>query len=228
MSNPISNAFPSSSQMSAEATLRFSARTRARAPGPTVASGIALSVLLATLLADPASGFEMSSANYSSRGGATNAGSIAQVSTAGSPEFSSAAGSMGQSEVVGLTGSATSLRTSRLGFWPIAGPPLVSLDLDGDGIQSFFDPDDDNDGLDDVVETNTGIFVSSADTGSDPLNPDTDGDGVDDGAEVAAGSDPNVVEVQLPVPAMSETGRLLAVLTVVLFGSRMLAMRREK
>ena len=45
-------------------------------------------------------------------------------------------------------------------------------------------PDTDGDGLDDEVETNTGIFVSLSDTGSNPNNEDTDGDGLDDGDEV--------------------------------------------
>ena len=51
--------------------------------------------------------------------------------------------------------------------------------------------DTDGDGLPDEAETNTGTFVSEADTGTDPANPDTDGDGFNDGQEVAAGSDPN-------------------------------------
>jgi hypothetical protein len=37
--------------------------------------------------------------------------------------------------------------------------------------------DSDSDGLDDAVETHTGVFVSASDTGSDPLGFDTDGDG---------------------------------------------------
>lgn len=44
--------------------------------------------------------------------------------------------------------------------------------------------DSDGDGLNDNVETNTGIYVSANDTGTDPSNPDTDGDTVNDGAEV--------------------------------------------
>jgi hypothetical protein len=170
----------------------------------------------------------MASANYSSRGGATNGGSTVQMSAVGPTAFSIVAGSVGQGQAVGLVGSATSLRTSRSGFWPIVQQDLDSLDLDGDGIQSFFDTDDDNDGLDDAVETDTGIFGSALDTGSDPLNADSDGDGIDDGAEVAAGTDPNVVEVLLPVPAMSDSARLLAILGVAFLGIRMLAMRAEK
>jgi len=44
--------------------------------------------------------------------------------------------------------------------------------------------DTDDDRLEDCVETDTGLFVSSGDTGSDPLDPDTDGDGLEDGDEV--------------------------------------------
>ena len=40
--------------------------------------------------------------------------------------------------------------------------------------------DSDGDGLDDSVETNTGVFKSQNDTGTDPANPDTDGDAVPD------------------------------------------------
>jgi hypothetical protein len=44
--------------------------------------------------------------------------------------------------------------------------------------------DSDDDGLPDSVETNTGVYVSPQDTGTDPNNPDTDGDGMGDGWEV--------------------------------------------
>jgi hypothetical protein len=46
------------------------------------------------------------------------------------------------------------------------------------------DLDSDNDGLDDVHETNTGTFVSATDAGTDPYNPDTSGDGILDGEAV--------------------------------------------
>lgn len=52
-------------------------------------------------------------------------------------------------------------------------------------------PDADGDGLADLVETNTGTFVDSRDTGTDPNKADTDGDGVNDGVEVAYGTNPN-------------------------------------
>ncbi len=50
--------------------------------------------------------------------------------------------------------------------------------------------DTDDDGLDDSVETNTGVYIGPLDTGTDPGNPDTDGDTVMDGPEVNTGSHP--------------------------------------
>ncbi len=44
--------------------------------------------------------------------------------------------------------------------------------------------DSDNDRLDDCYETNTGVYVSPTNTGTDPSNPDTDGDNINDGDEV--------------------------------------------
>lgn len=44
--------------------------------------------------------------------------------------------------------------------------------------------DSDGDGLPDIVETNTGIYLNPLDTGSDPNDPDSDNDGLSDGAEV--------------------------------------------
>ncbi len=57
-------------------------------------------------------------------------------------------------------------------------PNMLQLDTDGDG-------------LTDWVETHTGVFRSSTDTGTDPNNPDTDGDGILDGMEIPAGTNPN-------------------------------------
>jgi hypothetical protein len=47
--------------------------------------------------------------------------------------------------------------------------------------------DTDLDGLPDSFETNTGIFVSPEDTGTDPNNKDTDGDGLNDNIETGSG-----------------------------------------
>ena len=56
-------------------------------------------------------------------------------------------------------------------------PPTTPVDADGDG-------------LDDSVETNTGIYVSPSDTGTDPQLEDSTGDGFSDGEVVSAGLSP--------------------------------------
>ena len=50
--------------------------------------------------------------------------------------------------------------------------------------------DVDNDGLRDEVETNTGIYVSPSNTGTNPALADTDGDSLPDGMEVNVGTVP--------------------------------------
>jgi hypothetical protein len=67
-------------------------------------------------------------------------------------------------------------------------------DFDGDGVIASVEifelgtlannPDTDDDGLSDGVESNTGTYVSVLDTGTDPTSADTDGDGLADGTEV--------------------------------------------
>jgi hypothetical protein len=49
-------------------------------------------------------------------------------------------------------------------------------------------PDTDGDGIPDASETNTGVYVSPTDTGTDPNNADTDGDGLSDSVETATGT----------------------------------------
>jgi arylsulfatase A-like enzyme/cytochrome c peroxidase/PKD repeat protein len=70
---------------------------------------------------------------------------------------------------------------------------------DGDGLDNLeesarrtnpLNPDSDNDGLTDDVETNTGVFIDASDTGTDPLDPNTDDDRVKDGSEVNRGYNP--------------------------------------
>lgn len=62
-------------------------------------------------------------------------------------------------------------------------------------------PDTDADGLPDVAETKTGVFLSRRDAGTDPAKPDTDNDGVPDGVEVDLGTDPND-PTAFPVPTL--------------------------
>ena len=58
---------------------------------------------------------------------------------------------------------------------------------DGNFMLNENSDDTDGDGLDDIVETNTGIYVSKADTGTNPLMSDTDGDGLKDSEETNTG-----------------------------------------
>jgi formylglycine-generating enzyme required for sulfatase activity len=51
--------------------------------------------------------------------------------------------------------------------------------------------DSDDDGLYDIHETRTGVFVSATDTGSDPYDSDSSDDGLLDGEVVVAGFNPN-------------------------------------
>jgi hypothetical protein len=50
--------------------------------------------------------------------------------------------------------------------------------------------DTDGDGIGDDDETDTGLFISAYDTGTDPALPDTDGDGMRDGDELVADTVP--------------------------------------
>ena len=79
----------------------------------------------------------------------------------------------------------------------------AASDADGDSLTALQEyqrgsrpnaADSDGDGLSDVAETNTGTFVSAANTGTHPGVADTDGDGAADGAEVAAGANPFVYD----------------------------------
>ena len=157
----------------------------------------------------------------------------AHLSSAGSPRAGGAGlqsgFSVGQSGGVGFAGSGADLTTWAAGFWPLVRGGLPSLDLDGDQVPAFLDPDDDGDGLDDGVETGTGVFLSPQDTGTDPLNPDTDGDGVPDGVEVEAGSDPNdpASLPALPIPALPPGALWLLALGLALAATRWLPGRRR-
>jgi hypothetical protein len=73
-------------------------------------------------------------------------------------------------------------------------------------------PDTDQDLLYDDVETDTGIFISPNDTGSDPNDSDSDDDGVIDGTEVELGFNPNSA---LSVPPGLPVGRVAVLLAVV-------------
>ena len=82
-------------------------------------------------------------------------------------------------------------------------------DTDGDGltddieINSVTDPlnaDTDGDGVGDGAETDTGIWISSYDTGTDPLSNDTDGDGLTDGQESNSGQPEWIIDEDWTAP----------------------------
>jgi len=85
--------------------------------------------------------------------------------------------------------------------------------------------DSDGDGLPNDVETGTGHWVSTRDTGTDPLDWDTDDDGYSDGQEVADGSDPFDPYSNPSVPALAPLGRALLVLLIAA-AARALGTRR--
>jgi DNA-binding beta-propeller fold protein YncE len=104
-------------------------------------------------------------------------------------------------------------------------PNPNQLNTDGDDFGNACDDDDDNDGLLDVVETNTGTYNGPGDTGTNPLLVDTDGDGFGDSVEVEAGSDPtNAASIPggAGMPALSVGG--LAILAAAIAA----AARRER
>jgi hypothetical protein len=106
---------------------------------------------------------------------------------------------------------------------------LDQLDTDLDLAGNACDADDDNDGLADAVETNTGTYVGPNNTGTDPLVVDTDGDSFADGVEVAAGSDPTN-PASIPggqgVPALPIGAWVAAVGALAVAAQRVLAARR--
>lgn len=175
---------------------------------------------LAPLLAQAA---ESSSANYTSRAGHFSSGGSALLSsTAGLPRFLGSGTAIGHPTGGTFFGSTTDLTSNLPGYWPIVVGAFPLLDLDGDGLQAFFDADDDGDGLGDVVETNTGLFVSGSDTGSDPYLADSDGDGFGDFQEVANMTDPND-EFSFPnlaVPGLGLLGILVLIAVMAWSGKR--------
>jgi len=87
--------------------------------------------------------------------------------------------------------------------------------------------DSDGDGLLNDAETGTGHWVSSRNTGTDPLDWDTDDDTYSDGQEVADGSDPLDPHSNASLPALAPLGRALLVLLIAA-AARGLAARRPR
>ena len=108
-----------------------------------------------------------------------------------------------------------------------ANPDQTDTDHDHKG--DACDVDDDGDGLLDTVETNTGVFVSPSNTGTNPWNRDTDGDGYSDRTEVQFHSDPlDAGSVPENLPTLSGLGGTSLVLLLLLGGARVLRLRRGR
>jgi len=137
---------------------------------------------------------ELTSPSHIHRQGGTAtaiaAGSGALSSTAGARVYSDSHVTIGGTPVARPVGGGSGLVSLFTGFWASVAAPFTALDLDGDLIPYFLDPDDDGDGIDDIYETGTGFFVSATNTGTSAVDPDSDGDGFDDGVELNAGTDP--------------------------------------
>jgi hypothetical protein len=205
--------------------------TRATAKAPRV-QALRTLLPLVLLLAVPVVGAgsiaatELVSPSFRLRG-AHEAGVAATRLDSAGPRFSASGAALGQSDALGFSTAASTLSTAVPGFWPLTASALPSLDLDGDAVVAWLDDDDDGDGLADAVETGTGVFVSEADTGSDPALVDTDGDGFGDGAEVAAGSDPNdpdSVPAAPEIPVAPAAGWMVLILSLL---ASPLALRRR-
>jgi hypothetical protein len=83
-------------------------------------------------------------------------------------------------------------------------PNTDQLNTDADSLGDVCDPDDDNDGVADAAESNTGTYVDETDTGTNPLLADTDADACGDGAEPPMGLNPTDPWdfYSVPVPAL--------------------------
>ena len=103
----------------------------------------------------------------------------------------------------------------------------AQTNFDGDPLGDACDQDDDDDTLLDVYETDTGVFLSATNTGTDPLSTDSDGDGFEDAFEVNAGSDPNDAQSTpiVPVPTLSVWG--FALLAALLITTTLVRTRRS-
>ncbi|MCB1099884.1 MAG: CHRD domain-containing protein [Verrucomicrobiae bacterium] len=77
------------------------------------------------------------------------------------------------------------VHTANNGGGEIRGQVPVKIDLTDPK-----NPDSDDDGLLDGVESNSGVFVSETDPGTDPNKADTDDDGYSDRSEITKGTDP--------------------------------------
>jgi hypothetical protein len=90
---------------------------------------------------------------------------------------------------IAVKGDGTAVSWGDQSNLPTVSSPILQADAGwGRNIVLSDEPSDsDSDGIPDNFETNTGTWVSSSDTGTDPNNADTDSDGLLDGVETNTG-----------------------------------------
>ncbi|MEM7411035.1 MAG: thrombospondin type 3 repeat-containing protein [Myxococcota bacterium] len=162
---------------------------------------------------------DLTSPSYTLRG-AHEASLASGALTASGPRFSGGSVSVGQADAVGFSRAAGGLDTLAPGFWPLALGGFPNHDVDGDGIPSWLDDDDDGDRLADAIERNTGLFVSASDPGTSSVLADTDGDFYRDRFEIQVGTDPTSA-ASAPSALAVPVGRVAAWVSVaaVLLGA---------
>ncbi|MFP6656227.1 MAG: thrombospondin type 3 repeat-containing protein [Myxococcota bacterium] len=204
--------------------------------------GCTLSALqAATALA----GFNATSTQYELRGASLSSGGSVSLVSSVEGGVGSAAIQLGQSSAGTSIGSVSSILYRSDSVFALMASAVPDADADGipdvsdncpatvnadqtdtdlDGLGDACDEDDDGDGLADAAETNTGVFVSSTNTGTNPLLVDTDGDGFTDPTEIAAGSDPNDVTsipgAAVPIAAWLAPSLVFGLMTGGLFQLR--------
>jgi hypothetical protein len=130
-------------------------------------------------------------------------------------------------------GPAISEATLRAKASPVGSAQTITYTAVPPGSGTRMGIDRDEDTLLNGVETNTGTFVDTNDTGTSPTLADTDGDGFDDDVEVGAGTDPtnplSFPGAPVPsVPASSDWSRLLSVLLMAALGGASIAYRGRR
>ncbi len=143
-------------------------------------------VVLAVSFPDRLSATVMGSATYQMTVTSLNGGGNTPSATNGGSGSFILGTTLSQSVPVGRVALSSYVNESGL-WYAVTGS---TTDTDGDGLPDALDDDDDNDGLLDIHETDTGTYVDPSNTGTNPLNADTDGDSFRDGDEVILGSNP--------------------------------------